>query len=90
MMAASPHQHNQNPRTIQSNNTPSKVPALPVLEALERVFRPAAGPRDRALARVIRTLARRCSVPCRSLHDDDLEILLAVSIVLAREPKEAP
>jgi hypothetical protein len=61
----------------------------PLLTTLETVFGPAASARDRQLARVIRCLAHYLIVRPIEMSDEELEILLAVSIVL-RRPKATP
>ena len=63
------------------------VPQIsPLLTTLETVFGPAASARDRQLARVIRCLAHYLVARPTQMSDNELEILLAVSIVVARRP----
>jgi hypothetical protein len=57
-----------------------------VLTTLEAVFGAAASARDRQLAGVIRCLAHYLVARPTQMSDKELEILLAVSIVVARRP----
>jgi hypothetical protein len=56
-----------------------------VVKVLERVFHPAAGPEDRALAAVIRTLARYVRLNPTATADEDLALLLTISAALVQK-----
>jgi hypothetical protein len=53
------------------------------LKVLERILSPAAAPEDRLLGEVIRTMARYIRVVPAATADEDLALLLAVSVALA-------
>jgi hypothetical protein len=55
------------------------------LKVLERVFHPAAGPEDRALAGIIRTMAKYIVPGIPVIADGDLALLLAVSAALVQK-----
>jgi hypothetical protein len=61
---------------------------MPIESVLERIFAPDAPPQDRLLADCIRTLAKHLRFTPIRTSNEDLEMLLAVSAVLAGERRK--
>jgi hypothetical protein len=78
----------------------SSYPATPpdddskytILAALQPLFHPSASPNERTIAAVVKTLARYIGPGPVPLRNQDLEILLAVSLLLGprgRKPRSS-